>query len=567
MTGSRTPDAQSQQQQTQHPKTQHPQTQHPKTQHPQVNRPPLDAILARETQLFGDRPLPMISSIKPHTSEPRRNESERMQQTFERMVTERYPEPHGPASNSLNPKAQQTNTHQASSIESTKVDKMDMDEVQRLMKSLEHERDAIFASVDNKDTFVNNNNSALHDSPAEHQEAIFSPPADAAIIFRKQLEEEDLMRAAAKPGNNLPIISSEALDLRQVAAAAAVQVPPSSRRLVQRFVSINSFDRHWIHDPFRYAYTVWFSGFGQSDGQHRYKSVRELAVTRLVIPMEVNEKPSLSLTTLAMSNTSAHNDNAFNHAYLMVCIDGFDDVYDGTNDRVRRAFCMMVFDKAYRAPNGRGYIVMQPAQAERKLFYPAPLSDLRNLKISIVKPNGAIVSNSTDDYGVSKFEHEDYNPTHLRVVLDKYFDKKEFFVGDTVLFRDYKAHTHADCCGIVPVDPGSVQMLNEFINRAEGHEIAELGQPNENGFFRTFHIMAPGHLDKVAGKLVVNTRVIDALLAFNEQQETHADPNLYDQRRNNGGVCNMSLQNSMTLTLTHEVADGPVADDERLPPY
>ncbi len=503
----------------------------------------------------------MISGMIPHTSEPRRNESERIQQTFERMVSERDPEAANNAKQAMNA---------MNSMESTKVEKMDMDEVQRLMSSLERERDAMFADS----TPPPQGSLQTQTVDVADRETFIVPPSDAAIMFRKQLEEDDARaaRAAEQVANKtMPIISQHTLDvepMRNAALAAAVQSPPASRRLVQKFVSINSFDRHWIHDPFRYAYTVWFSGYGQSDGRNRYKSVRELAVTRLVIPMEVNEKPSLSLTTLAMTNTSSQNDYAFNHAYLMVCIDGFDDVYDGTNDRVRRAFCMMVFDKAYRAPNGRGYLVLQPAQAERKLFYPAPLSDLRSLKISIVKPNGAIVSNNTDDYGISKFEHESYNPNHLRVVLDKYFDKKEFFIGDTVLFRDYKAHTHADCCGIVPVDAGSIQLLNEFINRPEGHEIAELGQPNENGFFRTFFIMAPGYLDKNAGRLVVDTRIITALLAFNDQQETHANPSLYDgQRTNNGGVCNMSLQNSLTLTLRHEVADGPVADAERFPPY
>ena len=459
------------------------------------------------------------------SNEPKRAATDRMAQSLERLVNERqYDRPAPPPAAPL--------------LEPVKVDKMDNDELARRMRDLERQREA---------------------APPPDANVLIPRPDDAALLYRRPAAKDD------EVGGTQAQAQSQAQSQAQAQSAAHeprefVQAPPSARRALRRYVAVNSFDRNWLLDPFRYSYTVWFSGYSSADVQRRYKNIREIAVSRLVVPMDVTDRPTLNLSTLTMANANV-NDYAFGHAYLMVCIDGIDDVYDGTNERIRRAFATMLLDRAYKAPNGRGYVVLKPAQDESKVFYPAPLSDLRSLRISIVKPNGAIVSNATDDYLISKIEYEDYNPTHLRVVLNKFFARNEFFVGDTIMFKDYSAAT-----SVPGPDPGASTLLAAFVNRPEGHEITEIGEPNENGYYRTFHILAPGYIDKVAGRLVVDQRAIAALLRFNIEQQSRTDPELYESIRN-GGVCNVSLQNTLALTIVQEVVDGPsMAADRILPP-
>lgn len=379
---------------------------------------------------------------------------------------------------------------------------------------------------------------------------VISRPDDSAAVLRSFQRANDTdpesLSSAQRVGH-----SSSGIDT-DINMEIMQRLPKEAhRRVVNKYLSINSFDRDWFKDPFRYTYTVTFAGYGEHDAQNQYRNVTAMAVTRVVLPMEIRESISLNVN---LANRSEYmNDYSFNYPYVMVCIEGMDDVYDGTNDRVRRAFSLMAFETAYRTKNGRGFIVLQPMQQEKKLFYPVPLGSLRTLKISLIKPNGAVLNNSTDDYLLSKVEHEDYNPAHIRIVLDKYFDKNDYFVGDSVLFRGYASKQLSD---EGPVDAGSYQSLNDFINRAEGHEIVEVGQANDNGYYRTFYIMAPGALDKTTGRLVLDHAMITTINAFNAQQQAQyaTSPELYDKVVN-GAVCNASLQNTIAFTVWYEIFD------------
>jgi hypothetical protein len=379
---------------------------------------------------------------------------------------------------------------------------------------------------------------------------VISRPDDSAAVLRSFQRTKDTqpesMSSAHRVGH-----SSSGIDT-DINMEIMQRLPKDAhRRIVNKYLSINSVDRDWFKDPFRYTYTVTFAGYGENDAQNQYRNVTAMAVTRVVLPMEIRESISLNVN---LANRSEYmNDYSFNYPYVMVCIEGLDDVYDGTNDRVRRAFSLMAFETAYRTKNGRGFIVLQPMQQEKKLFYPVPLGNLRTLKISLIKPNGAVLNNSTDDYLLSKVEHEDYNPAHIRIVLDKYFDKNDYFVGDSVLFRGYTSKQLSD---EGPVDAGSYQRLNDFINRAEGHEIVEVGQVNDNCYYRTFYIMAPGALDKTTGRLILDHAMITTINAFNVQQQAQyaTSPELYDKVVN-GAVCNASLQNTIAFTVWYEIFD------------
>jgi hypothetical protein len=82
-----------------------------------------------------------------------------------------------------------------------------------------------------------------------------------------------------------------------------------------------------------------------------------------------------------------------------------------------------------------------------------------------------------------------------------------------------------------------------FINRPEGHEIKQLGNPNDNGYYRTFYIEAPGNFNKSLGQFEVNLAQIIALNDYN------APINYNTVTTTNGSIMNHSLQNTISMKL------------------
>jgi hypothetical protein len=308
------------------------------------------------------------------------------------------------------------------------------------------------------------------------------------------------------------------------------------QRLLTKYLSLNSFDRNWVANPQRYKYTVNFQN-KDNDIMNKYRNIAAISVSKIVIPEEVI--PSNSV--INQQKTAFNYEFSFSYPYLLLSIDEFPNVYDGTNQHVRNSFATMIYHRHYKAPNGRGYIILKPIQKEMKEFYPNLLGTLPKITINLTKPNGDLFNQSSDEYKIFKVDYEALNPHFLKIVTNIYFDKNEFYVGDVCTFTGYQAV-------ISPLTQG-IRDLNLFINRQEGHEIKQIGQPNDNGFYKTFYIEAPGTFDKVIGRFTVSQDSISALNAYNAtidyctHQETH------------GNIMNNSLQNTVTMKLDLLVED------------
>ena len=86
----------------------------------------------------------------------------------------------------------------------------------------------------------------------------------------------------------------------------------------------------------------------------------------------------------------------FNFPYILCYIDEFQDIYDGTDNIIRKTFCQLQYHDYMKTPNGRGYVIFKPVQEEKKIFYPSYLSSLPTLNISLRKPNGELLDKSED---------------------------------------------------------------------------------------------------------------------------------------------------------------------------
>ena len=305
-----------------------------------------------------------------------------------------------------------------------------------------------------------------------------------------------------------------------------VTSPTSKIFTAERYFCINGFDRDWAIAKQRFRFTTDFSTTDNSI-QNRYKNIKSISVKRIIIPQEIRDTSSINNVPKSFYNYSFN----FNFPYVFLQIDELDNVYDGTSETIRKGFTQMIVDKCYFAPNGRGYLVLQSMQDEKKVFQ-TPLSELSRLTISIRKPNGELFNDSIDDMKIFKIEYELLNRQYLKVIANKFYDKNEFYKGDTVVFKEFK---------LLPISPSmslsAIKTLEEYINRKQGHEVIEIGQANDSGFYKYFYIKAPGSFDESCGKFVVDSSLIDCLNAYNATFDFTANPT-----STNGALLNMALQ-------------------------
>jgi len=278
-----------------------------------------------------------------------------------------------------------------------------------------------------------------------------------------------------------------------------------------RFLLLNGADRDLAKEPNRYSYTVRTVNGGLLSA---YKDVVAIQASWIVIPNDIPASLSEAQPTNASDRATYQHEFGFSYPYLILSIEGFEDVYDGTNEPARRAFCIFLYQRSYRTHNGRGYVVLETMQDDIKRFAPTPLASLRDLSVTIRKPNGTLFNDSRDDRQLYKVEYEDFNRYYLKIVLDKYFDRNEYYVGDTIRFREARFRPHADA-DFDHLD--ALARLENFLNREEGHAVIQIGAPNESGYFRTFHLYAPGEFDKDRGLLVLHADQIDALRLHNDR--------------------------------------------------
>ena len=160
------------------------------------------------------------------------------------------------------------------------------------------------------------------------------------------------------------------------------------------------------------------------------------------------------------------------------------------------------------------------------------------MTFSIVKPNGALFNTGEDDINIIKFEYEVYNSLLIKIVTDKFFDKNDFCIGDTVMLNT-----------LTPFNFDSMDSneLMQFINRSEGHDVIQMGEANENGFYRSFYINALQKLDTCVGKMVVNKPSVDIIRAYNTNNTINLCAPVAI-----GSIINISLQVTLSFKMTTE---------------
>lgn len=306
--------------------------------------------------------------------------------------------------------------------------------------------------------------------------------------------------------------------------------------LIKKYIDINSADRNWIQDKYRFKYSINFLT-NDNDIQSRYKNIESIRVDKVIIPQDTvygvfdNDKNSKQPYRPYLHSFT------LNLPFVYLMIDEFSDVYDGTNDTIRRCFSKLIIDRVIDTMEwGRKYIVLKPASAngDEKIFFPSPLSTLNRLSISLMKPNGNLLNTSHDHYLISNISYNSDFPNYFKVTLQNYFDINEFNTNDLLIFKKYimtQLHSTQNTTDIV--------IFNEWINRQDGHPVVDIGDKNENNYYNSVYIMAPYTFEPINGNNVLGNNLINVLNNYNSN--TIPPPS--------GIIMNYSLQNSISFTM------------------
>jgi hypothetical protein len=494
--------------------------------------------LNRDAELFGKRQV-QINSLIPEGNPYSKRESDITPVALDKLITERDRE--------FNPTANRPDISQlGKQIQETAEDTSSF---MKRLDLLQSERHTGLMSLDipltndklSPDAVMDR---LIVDSATQSMNKIEN--LDPKQLFTNPISTELLGSGQSKPYSPNETTPQQTITTPMESGEAFLNPRNYKTKEIDKYLSINSADRNWDLEPTRYRYSVNSLG-DNNDLQRRYRNIECISVGKVVIPEEIIERATVTNQNL---KTFFNFDFSFAYPYLILKIDEFDNVYDGTNDNVRKAFSKLIYHRSYKAPNGRGYIILKPMQKEKKRFYPTPLSSISKLSITLQKPNGDVLNTSADSYKLFKVEYEQFNTQYLKIVTDVYFDKNEFFVGDEVILQGHNMTVLNGNMSDI-----AVKKFNEFINRPEGHEVKQVGGANDSGYYRSFYIQAPGSFDRVNGQYALDSTLINNLNEYNGQID-FCDPNT----PTNGRILNNSLQHTISLKLETLVDDARIIE-------
>ena len=178
---------------------------------------------------------------------------------------------------------------------------------------------------------------------------------------------------------------------------------------------IYSADRDWYNNTKenRYNFSVTFNpanngqGFKYSPSANmRFHNIVRIEMVKAIVPNE-------SIDTVITNSDSSENFvadtktslNILTLPSILLHVDELDNNLYGTDDHIDRAFAALQYDAQWLSDsctNNPGYLAMIPKFLKcQKVYYPTPLATLTKLSLQLQRPNGNIVSESSDTLDIS----------------------------------------------------------------------------------------------------------------------------------------------------------------------
>ena len=270
---------------------------------------------------------------------------------------------------------------------------------------------------------------------------------------------------------------------------------------------VYSADRDWVNNTTetRYNFSVNFdpannqSGFGYNTATNvKFKNIVRIEFVKAIMSTEsfdVLATASSGASGLPAIGTpiSTLNTNILSFPYLQVRIPELNVNGFGTNDGINNAFASISYDAYWTSDsnaNNKGYARMIPKFLKcQKVYYPTPLSTLQKLSFQIQRPDGTLVSTTSDTLDVSGVFMPSstasgasyYKATGttswewLWISTKNYFNKFMVTQGDRIVLKNIALNSTLTALG------ANATNMVSFLTRAEGHLVCDVGRVTNTG--------------------------------------------------------------------------------------
>ena len=290
-----------------------------------------------------------------------------------------------------------------------------------------------------------------------------------------------------------------------------------SYREIENNLFIYSADRDWLLNSKenRYHFTVQFDTNGFKDkfalgltAQQKFKNIVRIELIKAIMPGENLDVIVNASDTGVPIYTTSFQDNILNLPYVSLRVAELENNNYGTDNSLDRSFGVLQYDAqwlsdATQQSCSRGYLAMIPKFLKcQKEYYPTPLSTLQKMTIEFRRPNGELLSHSSDTFdiggiiareivasgattfpfnvpcnpskysllGASSAAPADA-PANFFINTSSYFSQFELCAGDRIQIAGY---TYSDATLNDPVYGQSLRAFCNWINRVEGHIVINI---------------------------------------------------------------------------------------------
>jgi hypothetical protein len=275
---------------------------------------------------------------------------------------------------------------------------------------------------------------------------------------------------------------------------------PPDTKIKNHVVVINSIDRNWTYTAnpeTPYQFKVKLGGSSRdrfSIVSQDYKNVVAFSVDKIILPNRVCQVGYTSNLAPRL------NDNP----YLAVAIQGINFSSYGTNKTLNET--LGIYTPLIPIPTNLSdisYLEFKNTSIQRKEYSPAPEGYISLLDISITNPCGTLASNLNDVLDIYSIYLNTSNAIPIStsdtliIQTSTYFNTAEFRANDLIHVSGYQYHN-------MSYDESA--QFNNWINRANGHYVIDIGKSNPSGtaLYNQLIIPMPASLSRQTGVLAVD---------------------------------------------------------------
>jgi len=284
-------------------------------------------------------------------------------------------------------------------------------------------------------------------------------------------------------------------------------------REIENNLFLYSADRDWLTNSKenRYHFTVQFDTAGYKDkfgvglaSQQKFKNIVRIELIKAIMPGESLDVSVNARGQVSTTYSTTYQDNILNLPYVSLRIAELENNNYGTDNFLDRSFGVLQYDAqwlsdATQTECTRGFLAMIPKFLKcQKEYYPTPLSTLQKMTIEFLRPNGELLSASSDTFNVggiiaphigaiisSTFPFNvdtstspysllknnsvaTTSPANFFLNTSTYFSRFELCTGDRIQIKGY---TYSDASLNDPTYGQSLRAFCNWVNRNEGHII------------------------------------------------------------------------------------------------